>query len=325
LSKWNKKLALLKQQHQQLKLRLQSAKEEAFKNQSSQKPDISSDPLGASSTPPSGYSTPPLGPSMRRVNTFSRSKVDAGLQELDHHLGPAESFSPDLLRGGSFAKFELQRRDSMSPVRGSPGGFPSPGGRSRRISISLRDSANRAATDFPELFEIPGFEAVAPSPPPLLEQEIRQRRATMDLLKTVGNAVLNTDVNYLDALIDNYQTKKLEVSHSLDVDDFKEDREHLSVMFRKAVVDARKKKSVKGARPSSASKAKIGPEDVVSLMRELGEPVKLAQVVAFLHPTGYNTALGPSINFDDFFQWWCYYHKQNIEEETSGALTSRSQ
>jgi hypothetical protein len=96
-------------------------------------------------------------------------------------------------------------------------------------------------------------------------------------------------------------------------------------MFRKAVVDARKKKSVKGARPSSASKAKIGPEDVVSLMRELGEPVKLAQVVAFLHPTGYNTALGPSINFDDFFQWWCYYHKQNIEEETSGALTSRSQ
>jgi hypothetical protein len=329
LSRWNKKLALLKQQHQQLKLRLQSAKDEAHKNESSRNPDIPSDPLGALSTPPSGYSTPPLGSSMRRVRTFSRSKVDAGLQELEHHLGPAESFSPELLRGGSFAKFELQRRDSVSPVRGSPGGFPSPGGKSRRISMSLRDSANRAAADFPELFEIPGFEAVAPSPPPppppLLEQENRQRRTTMDFFKTVGNAVLNTDVNYLDALIDHYNTKKLEGSHSIDADDYKEDREHLSVMFRKAVVDARKKKSVKDVRPSSASKAKISPEDVVHLMRELGEPVKLAQVVAFLHPNGYNSALGPSVNFDDFFQWWCYYHKQNIEEETSGALTSRSQ
>jgi hypothetical protein len=269
-------------------------------------------------------------------STFSRTKPDASMQELDQYLGPAESFSPNLLRSGSFAKFELQRRDSLSPFPGSPGGFPSPN-RSRRLSQSLRDCASRAATDSPELFELPGFEADAVSLPPpsdqenrhrrsiIAEKENRQRRITIDLLAAVGRTVLNTDANYLDALIDTYQTKQLEASQKIDVDDFKEDREHLSVMFRKAVVDARKKHAAKSSRPISASKAKIGPEDVVRLMDELGESVKLAQVVAFLHPNGYNKALGPSIGFEDFFQWWCYYHAHKNEEEMNGALTSRSQ
>ena len=248
------------------------------------------------------------------------------MHEIDQSLGPTDSFSPNLLRGGSFAKFELQRRDSLSPFSGSPGGFPSPGRQSsRRLSISLRDFASRAATDSPELFEIPGFEADAPSPTPPLDQDVRQRRNTLDLIKAVGNAVLNSEANYLDALIDNYKTKMLQVSLKLDVDDFKDDREHLSVMFRKAVIDARKKSSAKGSRLNSGSIAKIGPEDVVMLMDELGESVKLAQVVSFFYPCGYNSALGPSISFEDFFQWWCYYHTHSSEEETNGALTSRSQ
>jgi hypothetical protein len=253
------------------------------------------------------------------MNTAASIKNDADMQELDLLLGPKETFSPVLLRGSSFAKFSLmERRDSnISPSLASPSE-----GRSRRMSQYLRDSAGRVAMDSPEVFEIPGFEPRSPSPPPPLEQEIRQRRTTMDLFKTFSSNVLEAEAGQLEALMDTYQSKKLEASYSHDADDFKDDREHLSVMFRKAVIDARKKRS---AHDSAAFTSKISPEDVVALMDKLGESVKLAQVIAFLQPAGYNVAVGPCVSFDDFFGWWCYYQKKVAAEESNGQLTSRSQ
>jgi hypothetical protein len=52
VSKLNKKLALLKQQHQRLKLRLQSAKEEAYNKAAADKGDASSDPSEMDSISP---------------------------------------------------------------------------------------------------------------------------------------------------------------------------------------------------------------------------------------------------------------------------------
>ncbi len=147
----------------------------------------------------------------------------------------------------------------------------------------------------------------------------------MDLFKAFSSNVLEAEAGQLQALMDTYQTKQLEVSYSHVADDFKDDREHLSVMFRKAVIDARKQRSAHGLPPSAAFTSKISPEDVVTLMLELGESVKLAQVIAFLQPAGYNAAVGPCVNFDDFFGWWCYYQKKVAEEESNGQHTSRSQ
>jgi hypothetical protein len=246
-------------------------------------------------------------------------KSDAAMQEIDSMLGPAEMFSPVMLRHGSFAKFSLLERRDSSPS------LPSPSeGRSRRISQYLRDSAGRVAMDSPEIFEIPGFEPRTPSPPPL-DHEIRQRRRTMDLFKEFSSNVLEAEAGQLEALMDTYQSKQLEVTYSHVADDFKDDREHLSVMFRKAVIDARKQRSAHGQHPSAAFTSKISPEDVVTLMHELGESVKLAQVIAFMQPAGYNAAVGPCISFDDFFGWWCYYQKKVAEEESNGQHTSRSQ
>jgi hypothetical protein len=252
-------------------------------------------------------------------NYTGSMKSDAAMQEIDMLLGPAEAFSPMMLRGSSFAKFSLRERRDSSPSLASPSE-----GRSRRISQYLRDSAGRVAVDSPEVFEIPGFEPTSPSPPPL-DQEIRQRRSTMDLFKAFSSNVLEAEAGQLQALMDTYQTKQLEVSYSHVTDDFKDDREHLSVMFRKAVIDARKQRSAHGQPPSAAFTSKISPEDVVTLMHELGESVKLAQVIAFLQPAGYNNAVGPCVSFDDFFGWWCYYQKKVAEEESNGQHTSRSQ
>ena len=147
----------------------------------------------------------------------------------------------------------------------------------------------------------------------------------MDLSKAISDAVLKNSSGQLEALMDNYQSSKLQNTYSDLLDDFQEDREHLSVMFRKVVIDNRKKRSAHGANPISVFKTKITAPDVVALMTALGEPVKLAQVAAFLQPSGFNAAMGPSITFDDFFGWWCYYHRKITGEELTGALTSRSQ
>ena len=249
------------------------------------------------------------------------------MQELDQTLGPSESFSPDMLRGSAFARFPSLRG---TPPLGSPKDdfssiSHSPSGRSRRLSQVLRDSAGRTVTDSPEIFEIPDLakEEKAPSPPPV--EQSRARRTTMDLSKAISNAVLKSSSGQLEALMDNYQSSKLQNTYSDLLDDFQEDREHLSVMFRKAVIDNRKKRSTHGANPISVFKTKITAPDVVALMTALGEPVKLAQVAAFLQPSGFNAAMGPSITFDDFFGWWCYYHRKITGEESTGALTSRSQ
>jgi hypothetical protein len=208
------------------------------------------------------------------------------------------------------------------------------GGRSRRLSqANLRDFANRAATDSPDLFEIPGFEENAPSPTPPSQfspvpssNEVKgQSKSTTDLFKAFGQAVLSTDASGLEALIDTYQSQKLQRSYIHIVDDFKEDKEHLSVMFRKAIIESRKKLSTKDAPEKGALKPKISVEDVAKLMNELGEPVKVAQVVAFLQPNGYNAAVGPSVTFDEFFGWWCYYQSKVSEAECNEAMTSRSQ
>jgi hypothetical protein len=250
------------------------------------------------------------------------------MQDIDLSLGPTQSFSPNSLRSGSFAKFSFrERRDSDSP-RSSPAG-----GRSRRISqANLRDFASRAATDSPDLFEIPGFEANAPSPTPpssfgpAPSNEVKgQSKRAPDLFKALGNAVLSTDASGLEALMDTYQSQKLQRSYIHIVDDFKEDKEHLSVLFRKTVIESRKKLSTKGTPQNSHFQTKICVDDVVKLMNELGEPVKVAQVVAFLQPAGYNAAVGPSVTFDDFFGWWCYYQSKVSEAESNGAMTSRSQ
>jgi hypothetical protein len=252
---------------------------------------------------------------------LSISQDDYGMmQDLDLSLGRSETFSPTSFREGAYAKFMvMERRDSNS-------GIASPSqGRGRRMSqVNLRDFASRAATDSPELFEIPGFEASAPSPPPI-EEDSRQRRTTMDLFKAIGNATLTTGSGGLEALIDTYQSKKLQGTYLHMVDDFQEDKEHLSVMFRKTVIEARKKLLSNGARTSSTFETKISAEDVVKLMNDLGEPVKLTQVVAFLQPAGFNAAMGPTVTFDDFFGWWCYYHNKISEAECNGAQTSRSQ
>ncbi len=240
------------------------------------------------------------------------------MQDLELSLGRSETFSPTSFREGAYAKFMLMERRDSNSGRASP-----PEGRGRRMTqVNLRDFASRAATDSPELFEIPGFEASAPSPPPI-QEDVRQRRTTMDLFKTIGNATLNTGSGGLEALIDTYQSKKLQGTYLHMVDDFKEDKEHLSVMFRKAVIEARKKSN--GAQTSSTFQTKISAEDVVKLMNDLGESVKLAQVVAFLQPAGFNAAMGPTVTFDDFFGWWCYYHNKISETESNGAQTSRSQ
>jgi hypothetical protein len=224
-----------------------------------------------------------------------------------------------VLKGSSIAKLAARERRESSPSVGTP-----TEGRGRRMSMFLRDSASRAATDSPELFEIPGLATVDPSLPTTEEQPM-QRRSTKDLFQAFGNVVLTADAGHLDALIDSYQSKKLEVTYSNMIDDFNDDREHLSVMFRKALIDARKKQMVHGEHSTTGFKPKITPEDVVKMMKELGETVKLSQVVAYLQPSGYNAAVGPCVSFDDFFGWWCYYHKKVAEEECSGALTSRSQ
>ena len=244
------------------------------------------------------------------------------MHELDQSLGPSESFSPDKLRHSAFARFPSIRG---TPPLGSPKDDYSPTGRSRRLSIVLRDSAGRVTTDSPEIFDIPDLakEEKAPSPAP--GEESRPRRTTMDLSKAISDAVLNLKSNQLEALMDNYQSNKLQHTYSDMVDDFQEDRAHLSVMFRKVLIDKRKKRSAHGEHPSGIFKPRITAEDVVVLMTELGEPVKLAQVSAFLQPSGLNAAMGPSISFDDFFGWWCYYHRKIVVEESSGALTSRSQ
>jgi hypothetical protein len=322
MSRLNKKLFALKQQHQQLKLKLLSAKSEAAQKQADiadpsqiipSSPSVTSIATGERSHSLSTLHKLPHSAIYYSEKRSSHSKTDANMQDVDLSLSPA----PHSLRVGAFAKF----RDGDSPLM-SPAGV-----RGRRISqYNLRDFASRAATDSPELFEIPGFEASGPSPPPVVEELRQQRSNTVDLFKTFGNAVLANDAGSLEALMDTYQSSQLQRSYGHIAVDFKEDREHLSVMFRKALIEARKKLVSKGEHLKSNVQSKISVEAVVKLMNELGEPVKLSQVVAFLMPNGvYNSAAGPSVTFDAFFGWWCFYHNKISEAECNGALTSRSQ